>query len=231
MKIRLVVCVILKIFRMSLTYEIRPVHAAEWLPDRCMSMMDPLAISHLTPQCGCPGLLSGKSPIRNRTDFEDFYSYVLNRFSCCGFVAWEKNRIIGYTNFFPHAIAREIKFYGWGGEEEVQPGTLVHHCISIIRNPDYRRKGIGSGLIRHSLEWARMHGWKRYEVHCVLPDTDQGAPSEQKSILSFWRKSGFTITREEEADEETRKCYGAVKRYSLALDLGLLSQSFNSSEF
>ncbi|MDR2036944.1 MAG: GNAT family N-acetyltransferase [Bacteroidales bacterium] len=204
---------------MNAVYEIRPICIEEWLPDRCMSIKEPLEIHNLIPQHGCPNLLFDKSQIRDRTGFEAFYHDVLNRFTCCGFIAWEKDRIIGYTNFFPHEIARKIKFYGWGETEEEQPDTLIHHCISIVRNPDYRHIGIGSSLIRHSLEWAKTNQWRRYEVHHVLPDIDKGTVSEQKSVLSFWKKFGFSIIGEEEADEKTRKYYGVNKRYSLALDI------------
>jgi len=203
----------------DIAYEIRPIRVEEWLPDRCMSIKEPLEIHNLTPQCGCPNLLFGESQIRNRTEFEDFYHNVLNRFTCCGFIAWEKDRIIGYINFFPHEIAQKIKFYGWGETEGEQPDTLIHHCISIVQNLNYRRKGIGASLIRRSLGWAKTNQWKRYEVHRVLPDMDKGVASEQKSILSFWKKFGFSIIKEEEADEETKKYYGVDKRYSLALDI------------
>ena len=204
---------------MDTAYEIRPINAWEWLPDRCMPIEEPLDLRGLAPRYGCPGLLSGGARIRNRAEFEEFYRNVLDRFVCCGFVAWEGDRIIGYTNFFPREIARQIKFYGWGEAEGERPDTLIHHCISIVRNPNWRRRGIGTGLVRHSLEWAQAHRWKRYEVHRVLPDLDKGATNEQKAVLSFWRKFGFSIIGEEEADDETRRYYGADRRYSLALDM------------
>lgn len=209
---------------MNIAYQICPICAEEWLPDRCMSIKEPLDIGNLIPQYGCPNLLFGKSQIQNRIEFEEFYSNVLNRYACCGFVAWEKGRVIGYTNFFPHGIARKIKFYGWGGTDGEQPDTLVHYCISIVQYPDYRHKGIGSSLVRYALvryalEWAKTHQWKRYEVHRVLPDVNKGVENEQKSVLSFWRKFRFSVIGEEEADEAIRKFYGVDKRYSLALDL------------
>lgn len=204
---------------MNIIYEIRPICGKEWLPDRCMATGIPLHIRDSSPQYGCPGFLFGNPGIRNRIDFEDFYRNVLNRFSGCGFVAWEKGAVIGYTNFFPHGIAQKIKFYGWGEAEDEQPDTLVHHCVSIVQNPDYRHKGIGGNLLRHSLEWAKANKWRRYEVHHVLPDNEKGIADNQKSVLSFWRKLGFSISGEEEADNDTREYYGVNTRYSLALDL------------
>jgi len=209
---------------MTLTYEIRPIRAEEWLPDRCMALPEPLDTRALAPQHGCPGLLFGGQHIRNRGEFEKFHLDVLTRFSCCGFMAWEKGKVLGYITFFPHEIARRIRFFGWGCTEENLAGTLVHQCISLVRNARYRRRGIGSALVQHALEWGKANNWKRYAVHRVLPESDKGITAEQKSALPFWSKFGFRVTREEEADAETRKAYGVESRYSLALELADYSE-------
>ena len=67
---------------MAVAYEIRPIRAEEWLPDRCVAVDAPLAARDASPRCGCPSLLFGESRIRNRIDFEEFYRDVLRRFSC-----------------------------------------------------------------------------------------------------------------------------------------------------
>ena len=206
-------------------HDIRPIRADEWLPDRCLSMDEPFDPRGAAPRHGCPSLLLHGSRIRNRIEFEKFYHSVLNRFSGCGFVAWENGGVIGYTNFFPQQTARKLRFYGWGETKGDQPGALVHHCISIVRNTNYRRKGIGTQLLQHSLHWAKRAGWIRYEVHNVLPDGDNVFAHEQKAAVSFWRKFGFAVIREQDADAETIRRYGAKKRYSLALNLGDLDDA------
>ncbi|MHC4690443.1 MAG: GNAT family N-acetyltransferase, partial [Planctomycetota bacterium] len=90
--------------------------------------------------------------------------------------------------------------------------------ITSIRGP-YRRKGIGSSLIKHSLKWCKKQGWKRFEVHLVLLDCAEGWKGEQKACKTFWDKLGFKVFRTEEADEETKSYFGVDERYSLFRDL------------
>ncbi|NIR50040.1 MAG: GNAT family N-acetyltransferase, partial [Phycisphaerae bacterium] len=81
------------------------------------------------------------------------------------FVAWDYDRVIGYNNFFPREFAQTTRFYGWGKKDDKMPETLIHHCISLVRHPKYHRKGIGTSLIKHSLDWCRENGWQQFEVH------------------------------------------------------------------
>jgi len=119
--------------------------------------------------------------------------------------------VVGYNNFFPREWARKMSFYGWGTEEDSSPRTLVHNCISIRANPEYRRKGIGTSLIRHSLIWARDNGWERFEVHLVTADSPEHFAGEQKSCHSFWEKLGFHVFR--------AQGHGEHATFSMALDL------------
>ena len=134
------------------------------------------------------------------------YREVLHSCGCCGFVAWVGGRIAGYNNFFPREWARKIGFYGWGREENTSPRTLVHNCISIKLNERYRRKGIGTSLIEHSLDWAKQAGWKRFEVHLVTADSPAHFDGEQKSCRGFWTKLGFHVLRTEGQGENGRFC-------------------------
>lgn len=71
--------------------------------------------------------------------------------------------------FFPQKIAQKIKFYGWGDAYDKSARILVHHCISIIRNVNYRHKGIGTNLIKHSLEWAKPSNGKGMKYMVFYP--------------------------------------------------------------
>lgn len=201
--------------------EIRAISSHEWLPDRCMPAGSPLDPVTLEPEAGCASLAQHckKFAPGSRDLLEQLYLDVLARFGCCGFVAWYENKIVGYNNFFPREIASEIKFYGWGTENDVVPKTLVHNCISILQNDKFRRKGIGTNLMLRSLRWAKSEGWKRMEVHLVLPDTAGGIANEQKSGKKFWEKLGFAVFRSEKACEKTRELYKINERYSMAVDL------------
>ena len=202
-------------------YDIRAISLDEWLPDRCMPGGDPLDPAALKPEHGCGSLAEHcqKFAPGNRRLLEELYRDVLDRFGCCGFVAWHEGRVVGYNNFFPREIAREIRFYGWGTDEDSCPKTLVHNCISVLRNDKFRRKGIGANLMLHSLRWGKSREWERMEVHLVLPNVANGFANEQKSGRAFWEKLGFGVFRSEEACPATKKIYGVNDRYSMAVDL------------
>ncbi|MBM4046310.1 MAG: GNAT family N-acetyltransferase [Planctomycetes bacterium] len=176
-------------------YEVRPIAVDEWLPDGCIAHGPPIDPATDKPGSGCDSLQRYTRGSRER--LIEMYRQVLAEVGCCGFVAWVQGRVVGYNNFFPRDWARAIRFYGWGGEEDTSPGTLVHNCISMKVAPAYRRKGIGSSLIRHSLRWGKEHGWRRFEVHLVTPDSPEHFAGEQKSCVTFWRKLGFEVLRQD----------------------------------
>ncbi|MFC1764916.1 GNAT family N-acetyltransferase [Planctomycetota bacterium] len=204
-----------------MNYEIRAISPHEWLPDRCMAAAEPFDPLTLEPEVGCGSLAQHceKFAPGSRELLEHLYHDTIARFSCCGFVAWCEGKIVGYNNFFPREIAFEIRFYGWGTEKDIAPNTLVHNCISILQNDNFRRKGIGTNLMLHSLRWAKSEEWKRMEVHLVLPNNAKGFANEQKSGQGFWEKLGFSVFRSEEACAITKEMYGVNERYSMAVDL------------
>ena len=174
----------------QLEYEIRPISMDEWLPDRCLGGGRAMPVP-AGAEPGCTSLCDFYTH-GSREKLVALYAEVLSNYGGCGFVAWEGDKIIAYHNFFPHEIARRVRFYGWGGSEEDRPHTLVHNCITLVRGP-YHRKGIASNLIRHSLAWGGDNGWKRFEVHLVRPDHVEFWGGEQKSCVAFWEKLGFRI--------------------------------------
>jgi GNAT superfamily N-acetyltransferase len=193
---------------------IKPISLHEWLPDRCLNGSKPFNPAAERPQFGCPSLNYFKR--NNRDTLEQLYQLALGKYGCCGFIAWVNNQIVGYHNFFSSELAQKIKFYGFGMEPNSSPKTLIHNCLTVVKG-DYLRKRIGSKLVKESLNWAKMHGWERFEVHLVLPDCEKGWQSDQKSCVTFWERFGFNIYKEYEADNDTQKYYGVTKRYSMYL--------------
>ena len=136
----------------------------------------------------------------------------------CGFVTWENDNVVAYHNYFPREMAQQIKFFGWGTDEGVYENTFVHNCLTMVRGR-YFRQGICSRLVEHSLAWAKDNGWRRFEVHFVLPDCEKGWQGEQKTCRTFWEKLDFQAYRQEKADEETVGIFGVDRRYSMFLAL------------
>lgn len=195
---------------------IRPIRVEEWLPDRCLNGLEPFDPNCHLPESGCPSInYSQKS---NRETLEQLYQLAIDKYGGCGFVAWDKDKIIAYHNFFPLEIAQNNKFYGYGFDSLQPDYTLIHNCLTIVKG-DYLRKGISSRLVKESINWARVNNWKRFEVHQVLPDCEKGWQSDQKSCLSFWKRFGFKTFKEYDADKATKQFYGATKRYSMFLSL------------
>jgi hypothetical protein len=199
------------------TIEIRPIKVDEWLPDRCLKGMGPFDPACHLPQAGCPSLNYFREI--GREGLVQLYTSVIEQYGCCGFVAWDGGKVIAYHNFFPLEVAKEVKFYGYDGAEPyLSEKTLVHNCLTIVRG-GYLRKGISGRLVGGSVSWAKSNGWKRFDVHMVLPDCEKGWQSDQKSCLPFWERLGFEVFSEYPADSETQKFYGVTKRYSMCLHL------------
>ncbi len=198
------------------TIKIRPIRPDEWLPDRCLTGLEPFDRNSCPPEPGCSSLNHFQKI--DRETLEKWYRLAIDEYGGCGFVAWENDKIIAYHNFFPGEVAKKFKFYGYGFAKSQPDKTLVHNCLTIVKG-DYLRKGISSRLVKESIDWAKANDWKRFEVHLVLPDCERGWQSDQKSCLSFWEKFGFRIFKEYRADKESEKYYGVTKRYSIYLSL------------
>lgn len=226
----------------NLDLDIRPIAMDEWLPDRCLGGGKPIDPTKLTLQAGCSSLcwfytatalgISREESLNRPLDeitkkanrepacrnmLVDLYRETIEKHGGCGFVAWLEGKILGYHTFFPRDIARRIRFFGWGEDNDNSIRTLTHNCITHVRG-DYSRKKIGTRLARVSLAWAKDNGWERFEVHLVLPDVEDGYRNEQKSCRTFWEKLGLTVYRTKE-DEETQKNYGVPVRHSMAVDM------------
>ncbi len=201
----------------SADFIIRPICKDEWLPDRCLVSQEPFDPKAHQRQAGCSSL-DWFFTHGSREKLEEIYTRAIDEYGGCGFVTWEADKVVAYHTFFPREIAQQIKFFGWGTDEDTDPKTLVHNCITLVRGK-YRRRGIGTSLVKHSLQWAKENGWQRFEVHLVLPDCDEGWKGEQKTCRTFWEKLGFQVYRSEEADDETKELFGVNERFSMYLGL------------
>ena len=196
---------------------IRPIRVDEWLPDRCLGGGVPFDAKVCEPEAGCSSI-DWFYTHGSREKLEEIYQRAIREYGGCGFVTWEGDKVVAYHNFFPREMARQIKFFGWGTDEDNTEETLVHNCLTMVRGK-YFRRGVCSSLVKYSLVWAKENGWERFEVHLVLPDCEEGWHGEQKTCRTFWEKLGFRVYRTQEADAETRHLFGVDVRYSMFLNL------------
>ena len=82
----------------GLQYQILPIRMDEWLPDGCMSYGEPINPATDKPRSGCDSLQPYTRGSRDR--LLAMYREVLQRYGCCGFVAWVTGGVVGYSNFF-----------------------------------------------------------------------------------------------------------------------------------
>ena len=80
---------------------------------------------------GCPSLNYFQK--NNRSTLAQLHELTIKKYGGCGFVAWDNDKIVAYHNFFPMAIARQNKFYGYGFDLGRTDETLIHNCLTIVK--------------------------------------------------------------------------------------------------
>lgn len=130
-------------------------------------------------------------------------------------LAWDGEQVVGTLRFYPKAIASLAEAGGLclqqlhpaGSSEqlverrfplleEIEDRTLVVNCLltgsAAHEENRYRRRGLGSQLVRHLAEWARGRGWRSIEAttHEDLPVLYGITGSAGRR---FWEKLGFEL--------------------------------------
>ncbi len=136
-------------------------------------------------------------------------------YGACTIMAREGGKIVGLLRFYPKAICQLEEAgglclqqdYAEGPRDDfadsdfpplssIQDRTLAVHCMMIgsprqQENP-YRRRGIGTGMVKTLIRWAEENGWERIEVYSFedLPIIYEITGSAGQT---FWKKLGFRI--------------------------------------
>jgi len=64
------------------------------------------------------------------------------------------------------------------------PGRFLPYLMSMYTEPEFRRRGIATRVVREVIRWSRAHGYPRLVLHA----SDEGRP--------LYEKLGFEPTRE-----------------------------------
>jgi hypothetical protein len=138
----------------------------------------------------------------------------------CAVVARVGERFVGHLRFYPKAVLESAKpglgmclqqEFPCGPAEdfgrkrfpplrELEDKTLVVHCLMLAAGEpggeSFRRKGIGTRMVRRLIGWAAANGWRAIEATAYASLPIVYAITGQAG-RNFWEKLGFRLVRTE----------------------------------
>jgi hypothetical protein len=152
-----------------------------------------------------------------------FLRKVINVYGSCGILAWDDDDVVGCVRFFPQALLdmmgveslcmQQKPPYGihpdvlemdFPTADEAKRKPLRVNCMMTCppsqKEYSYRRKGVGSAMIRELISWARENKWssvtaKAYnDLNAIYEITGQAG-------RMFWEKLGFSVVFQAVAEE------------------------------
>ncbi len=140
-------------------------------------------------------------------------------YGSCAMLACAKGEVIGILRFYPTELAAlpeagllclqqdfpagpadNFAARDWPAPEVIVDRTLAVHCLTVGKPGEavdpYRRRGIGTALVRALIAWARAYGWRRIEA-TAYADLGLLYTVTGQAGLTFWRKLGFQVLHSE----------------------------------
>lgn len=145
-----------------------------------------------------------------------FLSKLTEVYGACAVIARDGERVVGHLRFYPKAIYRmaapglglclqqtfpcgpadDLAQRDFPPLTQIADKTLLVHCMmtgsSQWKDNLYRRKGIGSRLVRTLIAWARPRGWSAIEASAYADLPSVYAITGQAG-KTFWQKLGFHV--------------------------------------
>jgi GNAT superfamily N-acetyltransferase len=130
----------------------------EYVFDRCplKRPLNPMNLSEDT----YPGYGERAKGVRRR-----FFQEVKNKYGNCVLFAWNDDEIIGFLIFLPKTVARKIGLKT-SPNDNLLHQTLNYVCMQLVSN--YRKKGLGTKMVKSLITWAKNNGWKRKHTICEV---------------------------------------------------------------
>ena len=136
-----------------------------------------------------------------------YFRKMIEAYGTSAITAWQAKTLVGFLPFMPlNCGMPEVTFCVVCPEErqtplgdieaavpipfeQLSPKVLRVQCASVAMNPPLYRKGIGTAMLQHLVDWARESGWERIEGWAFA---DPSADDAYKWIPSvqFWEKAG-----------------------------------------
>jgi GNAT superfamily N-acetyltransferase len=136
-------------------------------------------------------------------------------YGACAIIARDDKKIVGQLRFYPRAV-RDMASNGglclqqdypsgpsddfaesdFPAPEDIEDKTLVVHCImtgsSQLKENPYQRKGIGTGMVKTLIQWAKANDWDRIEAD-AFEDIPIIYEITGSAGHTFWEKLGFQV--------------------------------------
>ena len=134
-------------------------------------------------------------------------------YSSCAVLARNGQQVVGQLRFYPKAVCGmepvgalclqqvfpagprdDLTAFVPPPLAEIEDKTLSVHCLMIASlgqdSTPYHRKGIGTRMVRHLIDWAGRGGWRAIEAvaYCDLPSLYSVTGQAGRT---FWQKLGF----------------------------------------
>ncbi|HEX9933830.1 MAG TPA: GNAT family N-acetyltransferase [bacterium] len=189
-------------------------------------------------------------PARFRDRNLSFLNNLIYNYGACAVVARIGERFIGQLRFYPKAVfklaepglglclhqefpngpADELGYRKFPSQKEIDDKTLVVHCMKLAlgapERESFRRKGIGTQMVRMLIRWASASGWHAIEASAYedLPIIYSVTGQAGKS---FWEKLGFRLFRmdREPSLEEQTDFTQKMRKEAMALGLDPMAVS------
>ena len=145
------------------------------------------------------------------------YELLEEMYGVCMFQAWHDDLLVGWIGFRPKGAFDLDPFtdcicHHEDDEEfsriindmrKVEADELWITCIQVrgTHYEKYLRKGIGKALVRDTIQWARIAGYRRIQVGPVYNDALHPEVWHEKASRSFWESLGFEVVEPSNQDE------------------------------
>ena len=135
--------------------------------------------------------------------FEEYHREAMRRYGQSIILAWHDEKVVGFANFLPinayfeglcpHVdtpdLRKQLQEFQWSDKADDKLRIL---CVDV--SPGFRRKGLGTTLVRTLIQWAPDWGFKR--VHVGANEKAWWIPCRP-----FWEKLDFQVMETIEFDE------------------------------
>jgi ribosomal protein S18 acetylase RimI-like enzyme len=119
----------------------------------------------------------------------NWFIKTLKHFGSCGKIVYDGEKPIGFAQYAPASALPDTLHYESGPSSPVESGAVFLSCL-IIWDEAYRRKGIGTMLLKNIIDDLRERGFKAIETFAR-----KGSANNCSGPIALYTKLGFYVKR------------------------------------